>query len=323
MTDSARKLSVEEAEEPLLAFRAFKGMPYQRRMRLVLIFALLGVCLQVASLSFLAGLPFLLAATILSWVVGFDSAVDRRGQTMQVAWQTVPFQEIEQIVALDRKMKKWDRGWFDISNANGCFLFFAQAAMAFTLGIFLPGPRFIIWGDAAVLFLLQWFSGMRRVDRRPDLILKANHLLKVVASMKEEIEQYGELKGMLLLEGEGEDHQPTDVKIQIRPKDAPNFYYGVQSQVCLNRVQGKPYPYCYSVVIAKEDHGLLGASIGYRVGGADVETSVKKGVEVVIVRQHTTKTSGYHTKPSASLRMLKGALDLGRKYLDSSDTKAA
>jgi len=37
----------------------------------------------------------------------------------------------------------------------------------------------------------------------------------------------------------------------------------------------------------------------------------------VIIRQHTTKTSGYHTKPDASLRILRTALEAARRFADA------
>ena len=44
------------------------------------------------------------------------------------------------------------------------------------------------------------------------------------------------------------------------------------------------------------------------------ETETKDGVDVVILRQQTTKTSGYHTKPDASLRILRTALDAAGRF---------
>jgi hypothetical protein len=51
--------------------------------------------------------------------------------------------------------------------------------------------------------------------------------------------------------------------------------------------------------------------------GIILETKTQKGVDVAIIRQHTTKTSGYHTKPATSTLILRMALRVTQRHLEA------
>jgi hypothetical protein len=48
-----------------------------------------------------------------------------------------------------------------------------------------------------------------------------------------------------------------------------------------------------------------------------VETETKDGVDVVVIRQRTTRTSGYHTKVPASRAILETAVGAARAFVGS------
>ncbi len=318
----AGTVAAAEAKEPVLEFAAAKSLSYRRRMGWSLGLLAAGFALQVAFLSFLPGLPFLVAALVLSWVRGFDDRLDRRRYEPSEAWETVPFEKIEAIVQVERRLRRWDESAFDLSSGAG-------AALWLCLGLGVVGGAFaldaiagrdvaLVAGlDGAILLLAQWFSGMRTIDRKPDLVLKARHLAGVGARMGERIASLGTLAGQLRL-SQGGGREPVDARFVVRREGGPKPFLGLQAQVVLNRVQGRPFPYFYAVAVAKKGAGLAGAARRAKPPAGvviEADAEAEGDVEVAVVRQETTRTSGYHTDAAASDRVLGAALDLVEGWL--------
>ena len=88
----------------------------------------------------------------------------------------------------------------------------------------------------------------------------------------------------------------------------------MQCQVKINQVQGNKYPYCYFVAVAKPGLGILGVAEGLAVSGRiTVEPQRQGDVDVIVIRGHTTRRSGYHTKPELCVALLERALEAGRR----------
>lgn len=307
-----------KALEPTLQFSLFKGASYGRRLLVVGLLAAAGLILQIAFFSFWAGAPFLVAAVIGSWVVGLDSQLDKRSFHHDIAWETAPFDRVATILRLDRAGRRWDFSLLDISNPMGCGIFLAGVAGAAVLVLYAAtqaglAAATIIGGDFVLLILAQWFSGMRSRFRQADLVIKAEHVVAVMRTMREEVEKEGEPRVQLRMGGKDEKRAPNDLKLSIHYPEAPAHFLGVQAQIVLNRVQGRPYPYFYAVVVTRQGHGLFAAAKGVDLpGGVILETKSQKDVDVAIVRQRTTRTSGYHTKPNVSCRILRTALAIAK-----------
>ncbi len=310
-----------ETLEPTLQFSFFKGAAYGRRLLVVGLLAAVGLLLQIAFLSFWAGAPFLVAAVIGSWVVGLDSQLDKRSFRHDIAWETAPFDRVANILRLDRAGRRWDFSLLDISNPMGGAVFVALMAGAVALVLFAAATAgkaaaMIVGGDIVLLILAQWFSGMRSRYRQADLVIKAEHVLAVMRTMRAEVEQEGELRAQLRMGGKDEKRAPSDLKISVHYPKAPAHFLGVQAQIVLNRVQGRPYPYFYAVVVTRLGHGLFAAAKSVPLPqGVILETKTQKDVDVAIVRQHTTRTSGYHTKPEVSRRILRTALAIAKQAM--------
>lgn len=120
------------------------------------------------------------------------------------------------------------------------------------------------------------------------------------------------------MSGQGDKPIPVDVRLTVSVPDAPPEFLGLQIQVVLNHVQGTPYPYLYAVVVAKENEGLL--PVFGRIQppkGVIHERKTQEDVDVAIIRQHTTRTSGYHTKPAKSAKIIANAVEVAQAFLDS------
>lgn len=143
------------------------------------------------------------------------------------------------------------------------------------------------------------------------------HLDEALDRTRARLERAGELACQLLMVGRGAERHPRDVRLSLRFPEAPEGFHGVQTQVVLNRVQGKPYPYGYSVVLARRGLGLLAAARDVPLpSGLVRETKAEDDVEVVVLRQRTTKTSGYHTEPEVTARTVLAALETAERYLE-------
>jgi hypothetical protein len=88
-------------------------------------------------------------------------------------------------------------------------------------------------------------------------------------------------------------------------KDRHPDFLGLYGQVVLNEVQGRSYPYFYAVLVARRGFGLQQARDGHRAPpGVTIELNEQDKVEVLVIRQTTTKKSGYHTEPADAAKIL-------------------
>jgi hypothetical protein len=112
------------------------------------------------------------------------------------------------------------------------------------------------------------------------------------------------------MQGEEGSRIPTDARVFLRFPDGPDDFLGLQFQVSINDVQGTKYPYLYAVLVAKESFGLLAhvPTVEDLADGLTVETTREDDVDVIVIRQHTTKKSGYHTNRGAVARIARAAL---------------
>ena len=115
-----------------------------------------------------------------------------------------------------------------------------------------------------------------------------------------------QIQPMFQLAGSGKNRTPVAARVFIRFPDGPEDFLGLQFQVALNDVQGTKYPYLYAVIVAKKPFGLLQnhmQAISSAAQSLTVEPSREEDVEVIVIRQTTTKQSGYHTDAAAARRI--------------------
>ncbi len=309
-----------------LHFRAAKFLPYG--CRLLMLLACLGAGLLVQFLfNFYAGLPLLLLATLLGAVKGYKVNPVPTGKE---EWQQVDAAAFAKIKAKADALKKWDADLFDISCGRGGCLFVAVAFGLLLLSInmaaeFADEWFFIVAADAVILLLPQWFIGTRTYLTNDQLVIITQLLLRCI----EWVKPFPGLTAQPLLAlkkvRDGEGTLPVNARLMLRVADAPAWFLGVQVQVNINDVQGTSYPYLYCVLVAKQE-GKMVARAGNVKGalkpftGITVETQSEDGVDVIIIRQATTRTSGYHTNDKAVRGILTAAagatgLVLGRDEL--------
>ena len=90
-------------------FHVFKELSYSKRMLLYIFLILIGFLVQILMLRAWPGAVFLLFATVLTLVKGYDSRVRMSTFNVDSRWTQVDMDRICQIEELDKKATNWDR----------------------------------------------------------------------------------------------------------------------------------------------------------------------------------------------------------------------
>jgi hypothetical protein len=323
-----------------IKFFIAKGLPYRTRMSLVALLLAAGVCVQLGA-GFWPGLALLVLGQLLGMNSGYNSSPKITGEG---AWERVTPDEYAKVKTKAAELAKWDQDFFDGTNTLGLIGFAVTALVCLMAYYFaaeawkFPDGYWIYFGlDAAVLILPLWFIGTRDYLRKDKLVIKVEMLEGIMACLKDtsEVQVYPMLS---LVPTESGGKEPEDARLMVKLVGAPKDFYGVQVQLSINSVQGKDYPYLYCVLIAKSGSGLLNGcdeaaaqpersfisgilnaffSSGGVVGNPTLvyEPQNAGEVDIIVVRQQTTRQSGYCTPPSAAGTVVEYSLKLAQALL--------
>ena len=301
----------------VVVFHILKSMPYPRRLGLSFLLILSGMVVQAAMMTLFPGCAFVLLGSLLLVVRGYDNRVRPGKFAPEAAWEKVDRSKFGEVERLHRDMQRWDRSLLDVTNKLGLGVF---ALLAGIIGIFLMhgmetgNPVLVILaGNGALLLFPHWFTGIRSILTHPLMVLKIETFHRVLNSKKHPLPPDVEVEYYMLMKGDAAKI-PDDVKIRMRLKNQPADFMGLYGQVAGNTVNGKTYPYFYVVLVARAGFGLDRlAEAGAPPKKITREFSVENDVEVLVVRQTTTRTSGYHTKDKPAGLILKEGLELARR----------
>lgn len=302
-------------EQGIVVFKVCPAMTYGKRLALAFGLIAAGLVLQILFFSFWP-CAFVFAGNLFLLVRGYDNTVDVGAWDAAAKWERVEWQRLVELESLDRKMKRWDLATIDISNSRGCLAFAVVGGAIFLLlryGFVQNRKDLQLIGiDAALLLVPHWITGTRSILTKPNLILKIGVLRKLVASAQPQLKG-NKVDYFMLLKGQ-ETSIPDDVKIRVHFQNQHPDFLGFYGQVVTNAVKGTAYPYFYVVLVAKRGFGLEEAFVNYTPAyGLTKEFKDQEDVEVLVIRQTTTKTSGYHTNDSACLSIFKEGLDLAER----------
>ncbi|WP_457675867.1 hypothetical protein [Thiolapillus sp.] len=295
-----------------VVFWLMRDLAYGRRMLLAFGLIVLGFGLQWYTGEIFSGVIPLIAGNALLLVKGYDNRVEFGSFNPSRQWQTVPRERLAELEDFDRKIRQWDRSFLDISNIRGKASLAALILVLFGLLQWIqanPGYSrlMIIPVDIVILFVPHWFTGTRRILRLPGLLIKAETLEQVLKDVTPE-EKGFQVEILMLLKGES--RLPEDIKLKLMPENAPENFLGLYGQVVINNVQGKSYPYFYVVLVGRPGLGL--SDIRQKMnppGEILVEYKEQDGVEVLVIRQFTTRKSGYHTSKDRVDQLLRLGLE--------------
>ncbi len=300
-----------------LQFHFAKSLPYSARLMVAAVLLIGGVALEAALPPWAnyTGLAFVFSAGFLLSAAGYTNRPESLGAGF---WKTAETDSRDKIIDLHDRSGAWDMSALDITNGLGFLGFVAAVAAVLVTALAFVQADFqtalLVGASGAALVLPIWFSGSRAGWKNNELVLKVR-ILRDLLGYIESIKRPDEKTGVSLkLNGTEPDAFPTDAKLLISFPEASADFYGVQGQININNVQGNKYPYGYFVVVAKRGLGILPLGGGREVRGTvAVECSTQSDVEVIVVRQYTTRTSGYYTKPKQIRALLDIALDIARE----------
>ena len=304
----------------IVRFHFAKNLPYNTRISFALLLLIAGFAVQLYFMKALYGAPLLFIGICLVLVKGYDSRLRIKGFTQDPNWKTVSIEKIQEIEQLRKKNKRWDRDALDISSWLGVLSLILIGGVALVgaliLGQLAKDMRVttILAIDIAVLMIPLWFSGMRFIMKQPNLAIKVRMVLwlhELFQDLKMEGEEFR--PALMLSRGKDDKTIPDDVRFSVAFPDSPEGFYGLQAQINLNIVQGTSYPYFYCVLAAKPGFNLSKYKEQIQLAKKVIcEYQEDKRAEVLVIRQYTTKKSGYHTKERQCLGILTNALEGAR-----------
>ena len=302
-----------------IKFKIAKSLPYDVRIAMIAGFLVVGAALQfLFPGSWWIGLPFLGAGTLLSLIRGYDNKL--RSAPTHKEWTRVTRQQFDHVLGLNEKSKAWDQTFIDITCARGCLTFLVIAGLTawgyyLLLGWDEPGLADMWVADVAVLVVPHWIVGIRSILKNAPLIIKIQNLLSIADAVPPLSKDGEELQYMLEIGETSAGKTPVDAKMVLCFHQGSSDFLGLQLQLAINNVQGTDFPYFYCVLVARPPFGLLQKWRSRLLPDVTVEKSHEGEVDIVVIRQTTTKTSGYHTKPATVRTLFLYALAEARMVL--------
>ena len=299
-----------------------KALAYDRRLWIIVALASAGFAVQVLLSPWLplgalvAGAALLLAASLLAVVKGFSNIPDRLPGRRE--WRGADRKQLENIVAMGAKSRAWDQSLVDVTCVSGAVTLLGVLAAivggALLLATFVSHWLAAAWVlDAGVLLLPHWITGVRRVLTNDPLVIQVRGLLDIMDYHAVIGAPGEELLPQMQVRSGADGEIPCDVKLICRIPDLGDDFLGVQTQVVLNHVQGKSYPYLYCVLVARRPMGMLGKLHAPAPPKMVIEPNTEDDVDIIVIRNLTTKTSGYHTNPARSRAIFAAALGEARR----------
>ena len=136
-------------------------------------------------------------------------------------------------------------------------------------------------------------------------------LYELFQDLKKEGEEFR--PALMLSRGQDSKTIPNDARFSVAFPGSPEGFYGLQAQINLNVVQGASYPYFYCVLAAEPGFGLSKYREKIKLAKKVIcEYQEDSRAEVLVIRQYTTRKSGYHTKERQCLAILVNALQGAR-----------
>lgn len=317
---------LDDRQRSDLKFKVLPGLPYTTRLVVVVGLWVSGLVVQGAG-GIWPGAILIFAGTILALIRGYSNEPKVRPRSGGKRWENATLDQFRRIGEIDEEARRWDRkALIDATNVWGFLVFLLLLVAVGGVGLLVLETTSgdarlstIFLVDAAALFLPFWLTGLRRLYQRTELMIRVRALETIVDHIEKSKARGLMPAPMLELQKTERGDLPLDVKLMVRFEDAPDDFMGVQVQVSLNDVQGTKYPYLYCVILAKPGFHLHRWDTKVDGGRPKIltERNRTEEVELIVVRQKTTRKSGYHTKPAAQRRVFDAAVAIARRNLPS------
>ena len=284
-------------QQAVVVFLFWKTLGYWKRMLIGFGCILVGLFLQYFwSWNFWLGIPFILAGNLFLLVRGYDTRIRFGKYSPEVEWEKVDESKLLEAEQIARKIRGWRRSILDATSGLGAFIFLVM--LTILLWIFIDGlikgngAFSVLAVNAGLLLFPHWLTGKHSIVARPKLLLKIEVIKTLLNDVKDMLRDH-QVEYFMLLKGK-ETKIPDDVKFCVKIQDQHPDFLGLYGQIVVNIGR---YPYFYVVLVTKKGYGLQEAFKSYSPPGNIIkEYKVEENVEVLVIRQVATKTSGYHTE---------------------------
>ncbi len=304
---------LSSADRGIVVFLFWRSLSYGKRLALAFGLILAGFAIQVVTGLFLAGALPILAGNLLLLVKGYNNRVDFGRYDATAEWETADMGKLDEIMALDKRIRQWDSSLLDVSNLSGGCLFAVVLAILGFTAVVTEGFTRVLALDAMVLLLPHWITGIRSTLVLPRLLVKVRTTQELLqdASVSQRVKDH-KVDLLVLLKGK-KKRLPDDLKLRVTLKGQHRDFFGLYAQVVVNEVNGTSYPYLYVVLVARKGYGLQGAFDRYQPGpGLLKEFKEQDEAQVLVIRQKTTARTGYSTDRFASCRIFLEGLSLAQ-----------
>lgn len=271
----------------------------------------LALYLQVFQKIPFPGYFILLIASLLLMFKGIDKRVLNNSLRLSADWDNVNEEQLRNIPEMYKKLRRWDISFFELSSCTGWLVFMIIVLSAI---FFIVQDNFftVIGIDILILFFPLYLSGMLKIDLKPALVRKVEKILMVSQYCQQNYPDCKLEYPVLKFDRKADEHKvPADAKIKITPTDNNKDFLGIYGQCTMNTISGTLYPYFYFVIVYKDSFNPFSQIRNFDLKpNTLIEKTSEKGVNVLVIRQMTTRTSGYETNDKSINGLLDTTLKL-------------
>lgn len=306
-----KNCSQNNNEKLISRYWFFDSFPKSIRRIITVLLLLCGFAIQL-KLSILIGSILIITASLLNIVRGINI---KKPDAKITEWEKATFSEINAILVKIKEIKKWSS--ISLKTKISILFIYGLLCIPFIANI-LVNYQFIniLFLDFNFLFIPLFLSGSRSVWVPPHIEIKVNTLFDCMQHPR--IKNNPEIKiqpYLLVGKLQNQYNFPLDVKLMIEFPKVSKDFLGIQIQVSINKVGTSNYPYVYAVLIAKQSLGLIMKGTG--VKKIIHEFQRQGAMDILVIRQFTTKTSGYHTDKKTIQEIIDNAFNTTENLLKS------
>ncbi len=312
-----------QKEQDSVEFYVLKNLSYSNRMVLYWSLLAVGFLFQIIFMKLFPGAVFLICASVLNLTRGYDNLVKFTQLDKDNNWTQVDMAQINRVIDIEKKTKEWNKDIFDVSSVIGVITLILTIIVVMFATIFLAiitSFSSVVWIfliDVIILMFPILFSGKKQILKQQDLNTRVD-IIRDMEGFFRSIKKDGESfrPALMLSRDKNGKSVPRNSRFTISFDDMPEGFYGIQAQININSVEGTRHPYFYCVIAAKTGFGLENYVEKIPVEKNIVISCEKDNdAEVIVIRQHTTKTSGYFTGIGVCKKILETAVVTSRIIL--------
>jgi hypothetical protein len=250
------------------------------------------------------------------------------GGRVEGKWVNVTDREFMRIRDHYVNTKKWADSYFNLFSLKGNLFFLILIGLGGCIGYYLSRYSISlvkIWALDCGTFIALFFLTGERLPYHPKiLLLKIDGFLKLIEFLQKSPDPDIMIQPMMEINPVKKNSDiPTDARLTLKFRSAPSEFMGVQVQISMNRVGSRFFPYLYTVLLGRKGFDFKERLSGAGVSGMTedlkknytLEPKQTKDVDILVFRQTTTKTSGYHTNSRKQREIVILSLSLAKGML--------